>query len=302
MDLGSEYHSDTGYAPIDGMTYLQEPKIEAFEHQETQILMFRATNYGRAGTITTASRNTYERDLLFFSRGTGFDVFGTMAGRKFKAAPTRAMRVTFTPFGVDSDVTFQASAQSSNLMFPNGYLARLVEEQSKREFVPYLFREDARLIQLARMLEGEVSEPGFASQMLIEGLSQSIASLLARVDMDKVNGQADRVHLPPWKVRRLVDYIEGNLDQSIGLDDLAKMAELSTFHFARVFKLAMGISPYQYVRDRRLERGRELLTASDMGIAELALACGFSNQSHFTAAFSKAMGISPARFRQLTRR
>lgn len=297
----SSYHTETGYRAIDAMTYHQQPRVDAYRHADTDVLLFRATNYGAAGTMTSASRAPEEPDLLFVSRGTGIAVHGMMAGGKFALDPTRAHRVTFMPQGVDSSVTFATAGLASNLMFPKGYLAGLIAEYQRSEFIPYLFQENATLIQLARLLEHEVANPGFSSRMIVEGLSRVIASLIARVNLEQVDHQADRIHLPPWKVRRLMDYVEGNLDQSISLDDLAKLADLSTFHFARVFKRATGISPYQYVRDRRLERGRALLTDTDMGIAELALACGFANQSHFTAAFSRAMGISPARFRQLAR-
>jgi AraC family transcriptional regulator len=104
----------------------------------------------------------------------------------------------------------------------------------------------------------------------------------------------------PRKLRRVLEFVDANLDQDIGLDDLARIAELSPFHFSRVFKLATGSSPYHYVRDRRLKRSRLLLAEGRLGIAELALACGFANQSHFTAAFTKAMGVSPGRFRRQT--
>ena len=85
------------------------------------------------------------------------------------------------------------------------------------------------------------------------------------------------------------------------LADLAKIADLSVFHFARVFKRATGSSPYHYVRERRLDLSRQLLADGQLPICELALACGFSNQSHFTSAFSRAMGMSPGRYRLLIR-
>lgn len=107
-----------------------------------------------------------------------------------------------------------------------------------------------------------------------------------------------RIFLSPAKNHRVKSFIEANLERDIRLDDLARIADLSTFHFARVFKLTEGTSPYQYLAGRRLWHARQRLSESDMPIAELALACGFASQSHFTAAFSRAFGEPPGRFRR----
>ena len=113
--------------------------------------------------------------------------------------------------------------------------------------------------------------------------------------------QAKRIYLSPPKLRRVIAFIEAHLHESIGLDDLARAAGLSANHFLRVFKLATGETPYHFLRTRRLERARHLLAEDAMPLAELALECGFANQAHFTAAFSREIGISPGRYRRALR-
>ena len=108
-----------------------------------------------------------------------------------------------------------------------------------------------------------------------------------------------RIYLSPPKLRRVIAFIEAHLHEHIGLNDLAGAAGLSANHFLRVFKLATGATPYHFLRARRLERARQLLTASTIPLAQLALECGFANQAHFTAAFSRDIGISPGRYRRL---
>jgi AraC family transcriptional regulator len=110
---------------------------------------------------------------------------------------------------------------------------------------------------------------------------------------------ADRIYLSPPKLKRVLDFIETHLHANVGLDDLAQAAGLSANHFLRVFKLATGETPYHYLRARRLEKACSLLAENDMPLAELALECGFANQAHFTAAFSREVGISPGRYRRL---
>jgi AraC family transcriptional regulator len=109
---------------------------------------------------------------------------------------------------------------------------------------------------------------------------------------------ADRIYLSLPKLRRVVEYVDAHLHDSIGLEDLAAAAGLSTNHFLRVFKLATGETPYHFLRRRRLERACRLLSENTIPLAELALECGFANQAHFTAAFSRELGISPGRYRR----
>ena len=109
----------------------------------------------------------------------------------------------------------------------------------------------------------------------------------------------DRIYLSPPKLRRVIAFVEAHLHESIRLDDLAAAAGLSANHFLRVFKLATGTTPYHFLRARRLERARELLAMSTLPLAQLALECGFANQAHFTAAFSREIGMPPGRYRRL---
>ncbi|MBY0582712.1 MAG: AraC family transcriptional regulator [Sphingomonas sp.] len=301
MTSMATFRAATGYRPIDSVRYLQRPTIDPHFHAETDIYLYRLASSGQAGSITTAERTGDEPDLLFMSRGAGVPAFGHVGGARFKLAANRAHRATFVPRGIDTSVTFGVSAYSTNLMFPAGYLSSLVAEQRPHEFQPVVFAEDERLFQLIRMLDAEISAPGFASRLMVDGLTRSLAALLGRVDLRKTRSEADRVYLSPAKLRRVIAFIDAHLDEEITLADLAKIADLSVFHFARVFKRATGSSPYHYVRERRLDLSRQLLADGQLPICELALACGFSNQSHFTSAFSRAMGMSPGRYRLLIR-
>ncbi|OYY78440.1 MAG: hypothetical protein B7Y43_06050 [Sphingomonas sp. 28-62-20] len=294
----TSYRSQTGYAPIDAVRYGQAALVEPHHHSETDILMYRMSGAAGATGMTEAVRIGDEPDLLFLSRGTGMAAEGKVAGTRFTLQANRDLRATFVPRGVDTSVTFAASAYSSNLMFPRNYLTSLLEGRNRDGFRPITFTDEKCIIQLYQLLEAEIMAPGFASRLVVEGLSRAIAAKLIGIDPTALHLEADRIHLPPWKLHRLLEFIEGNLDREIHLKELADVAGLSVFHFSRVFKHSTGASPYRYVCEKRLERGRSLLAKTELGIAELALSCGFSSQSHFTAAFTKAMGVSPGRFRR----
>jgi AraC family transcriptional regulator len=104
--------------------------------------------------------------------------------------------------------------------------------------------------------------------------------------------------LPVSRLRRIAEHIDRNLDGPLSLQELSALAGLSVFHFARTFKERTGLSPHQYVLRRRVERAKELLSDSRASLAEIALRCGFSHQSHFTRAFHQLSGMTPTRWRE----
>lgn len=102
--------------------------------------------------------------------------------------------------------------------------------------------------------------------------------------------------LAPAALRRVRDYVEACLEQEVTLADLAAVGGFSTYHFARAFKRSTGSSPHAYVLQRRVERAKRLLADGDLPLAQVALACGFGSQSHFTLRFREATGLTPRQF------
>jgi AraC family transcriptional regulator len=104
--------------------------------------------------------------------------------------------------------------------------------------------------------------------------------------------------LPRGRLRAVVEYIEEHLDASPTLEQLAAVARLSPYHFARQFKAATGLPPHQYVIARRVERAKHLLKAgTGLSLAEVAADAGFSDQSQFSHHFKRLVGVTPRLFR-----
>lgn len=271
-------------------------------HRETGTELYRIPFEEQHGEMRAAARDERFPDSIMISQGSGVAASGKVAGSPFRVAASRATRVTFLPESVDCDIIYSPAGRTFGINFARGYLQQLmVHHGGDRQFDPLMFQTDDQLVQLAQTIESEIAAPGFASAMLIDGISRAIAVRLLRIDHGPIAVEADRIVLPAWKLRRVIDFIDSHLHADIRLHDLAALVGLSPFHFGRVFKQATGSSPYHYVRDRRIELGCALLAEDKLDIAELALSCGFANQSHFTAAFSKAVGTTPARYRRLKR-
>ncbi|HTV31417.1 MAG TPA: AraC family transcriptional regulator [Xanthobacteraceae bacterium] len=104
----------------------------------------------------------------------------------------------------------------------------------------------------------------------------------------RVRGRLDKDML-----RRLRDYVVANLDESIEVETLAKIAGRSPFHFTRVFARSVGTTPYRYIVHLRLRRALELIREGRCGLAEIAATTGFADQSHLSRWVRRVHGVSP---------
>ena len=107
--------------------------------------------------------------------------------------------------------------------------------------------------------------------------------------------------LPPRAMRRVREFIQEHLEENVSIQALANIAGLSMYHFARAFKQSEGMTPHEYLLRRRVERTMALLADSDLMIAEIAIAVGFSDPSHCARRFRERVGVSPRDYRWSTR-
>jgi AraC-like DNA-binding protein len=103
--------------------------------------------------------------------------------------------------------------------------------------------------------------------------------------------------LSPGAMRRVQEYVDAHLSESIDLVTLATVAGLSIHHFARGFKQTAGVTPHHYLTQKRVERAQDMLAKTDLSLSEIAYAVGFSDQSHLARHFRQMLGITPGQFR-----
>ena len=103
--------------------------------------------------------------------------------------------------------------------------------------------------------------------------------------------------LPPRALRRVREYVEAHLDETISVQALADIAGLSMFHFARAFKQSEGLTPHEYLVQCRVRHAKDLLASTDLPLSEIALASGFADQSHCARRFREHVGTSPSNYR-----
>jgi AraC family transcriptional regulator len=99
------------------------------------------------------------------------------------------------------------------------------------------------------------------------------------------------------QLRKVEDYIYERLVDDISLESLAELAELSPFHFSRVFKQTTGMSPLQFVTRERITRAQQLIRETKRSLIEIGLDVGYKNPSHFAQVFRRVVGVTPTESR-----
>jgi AraC family transcriptional regulator len=98
------------------------------------------------------------------------------------------------------------------------------------------------------------------------------------------------------RLQQVLSHIHSRLDQPIHLAEMAEIYGLSPYYFCRLFKQLMGVAPYQYVLQQRMEKAKQLLLQGQYAIADIALMVGCADQSHLTKHFKKYTGVTPKYF------
>lgn len=214
---------------------------------------------------------------------------------------------TLTGEGVSHRVRYE-DADLLALSLSSDLVRRVAQEIGKGaaadtgaiEFIPQYGTRDPQVERIGLLLKAELEAGCPTGPLFAEGMGQALAAHLlqrywsARIDPTVHSAS---VGLSAARLRRTLDFIEANLSQDISLRQLAAVADLSPYHFARQFKAATGLAPHAFLIARRVERAKELLRRTDHPIASIAAAVGFSHQSHLNRHFNRLVGVTPARFR-----
>lgn len=159
--------------------------------------------------------------------------------------------------------------------------------------------DDESIRDLGTMLLGGSAHPERVSRMFLEHVILAVAAHVARLYGGmRVAAPRAKGGLAPWQLRRSTELLAANLDGSVPLKTLADECDLSISHFARAFRTSTGLAPHQWLAHRRVEVAKDLLRQRRDSLCEIALACGFSDQSHFTRVFTKIVSTSPGAWRR----
>jgi AraC family transcriptional regulator len=157
---------------------------------------------------------------------------------------------------------------------------------------------DVAISSLGSLLLPALRHPHQANRLFVDHVLLAVGVHIAQTygGMQPVSRIASG-RLAPWQERRAKEIISGNLG-GMPLADVARECRLSASHFQRAFRRAVGMPAHKWLLSRRIELAKEKLRDGRSSLADVALACGFSDQSHLTRVFNQLVGISPGAWRK----
>ena len=158
---------------------------------------------------------------------------------------------------------------------------------------------DATMRNLGFALNAGFDRPSEVSHVFLEHVSHAVCAHVAQAYGGmRPNSMARRGGLAAWQERRAKDLLAANLDGAVTLTAIAQECRLSLSHFSRAFRESVGVAPHRWLINRRVELAKDLMRNRDSALSEIALRCGFADQSHFTRVFTNRVGVSPGAWRR----
>jgi AraC-like DNA-binding protein len=227
------------------------------------------------------------------------------AGRRREVPEMRLGDAQLVDLGENPVVSLDIPFDSLRFFITQVALDELANEAGIRRvkglYAPNFGARDLVMFGLAQALAGAMEQPGSGTAMFSEYIALAFFSHVTRAYGSAPAGTRARGGLASWQLRRASEFINANLAGDPSISQIANECGLSSSYFARAFKQATGIPPYRWLTKRRIERAKELLKEPGLALADIAQACGFIDQSHFTHVFSRSEGYSPGRWRRLHR-
>lgn len=176
----------------------------------------------------------------------------------------------------------------------------LVATAANRRFElrPNFEAQDRFISQAMLALADDVRAGSPAGRLYGESLGTAIAAHLVQRFSDVRRLPEENAPVSFAMSRRVLEYVRENLQADLSLHDLAQLAQMDEYRFSRWFKQSTGLPPHQYILRQRIELAKSLLRNPAPPLAEVALRCGFGDQSHFSNTFHRMTNVSPGAYRK----
>jgi AraC family transcriptional regulator len=261
----------------------QQPKFEVAEHQHTMHV------------IACGLPNAPEDRFAIGERW--------LAGKR-ETERRQLGDIAIIPAGIPHRCNWNTTARFGILAIEPTLLQQVGQDwvnPDRIELMPQFMSKRDDLIQsIFATLSAELATGGIGSNLLVDSLKTTLAIHLLRnycTTLPRLSSYADG--LSAAKLTLIKDYINTHLDLDLKLTELSSIVQISPYHFLRLFKKSLGITPHQYILQQRIDRAKYLLKSSNLDISEIAFRVGFCDSSHLTRCFKSILGKTSSQWRQL---
>jgi AraC family transcriptional regulator len=238
--------------------------------------------------------------LMVLHRGGPVDVTFRMEGKTIaKQVPKGG--IFFLPADHQCDVSLHSELDTLHLYLRADLFRACGDARCRATCLEPVFgQSDPVLEHLAEAIGEVIRDDLGESSLYVDPLVNAIAKRFIALNFKDPPPTQRRAasQLTSRQVRNLRDFVELELHRDVKLDEMARVCGLNTEYFMRLFKATLGVSPYQHVIGRRVERAKVLLREEGESLAEIAVACGFSHQEHMSRMFRRWTGVTPGRYRR----
>jgi AraC family transcriptional regulator len=222
-------------------------------------------------------------------------------GGRTRRALNRPGHLYLLPAGTRDRIQWDRPTSRVILTLEPATIAKAFDETAHCSDIEILERwtfEDRHITALMQALRADLEDGSPAGRLYGETLGLAIAVYLARRYGIPIHTPKHyRRGLPGHRLRLVVDFIHGHLNQDLRLAELAALAGMSPHYFAQLFRQSTGQTPHRYVLLQRVERAKRLLRNGRLSALEIGLTLGFADASHFSKVFRRMVGVTPSAFR-----
>ena len=179
-----------------------------------------------------------------------------------------------------------------------GILRRSTPRIRDLRYKPGAGVNDVVISSLGRSLLPDLHHPEQANQLFVDYVLLALGAHIAQTYGGMRTKRPVQGGLAPWQERRAKEILRASLKGGVPLKELARECGLSVAYFSHAFRRTLGVAPHNWLIEERIVLSKEKLRDDRLSLADVAAECGFSDQSHFTRHFTRAVGVSPGAWRR----